>query len=151
MRCGRLGRNKREPDEAGDRRRRSWGVSQSAKPRRIDKLDDLVRKILRKSRSPWVAGLVGVGVGLPSIHFLAVLAIIATSGTPPSQKVVALVTFILPGSLVVLTPFVGLLIAPARTLDAFDRFGIWISSRSQIEYAGLLAAVGCLLIGLSYT
>jgi len=50
-----------------------------------------------------------------------------------------------------LTPFIGLLIAPARTLDAFDRFGVWISSRSQIEYAGLLAAMGCLLIGLSYT
>lgn len=112
------------------------------------KLTEMVRRILRKGRSPWFAALVGLGVGLPSVDYIAVLAVIATSGAPSSHQAAALVSFVITGSMVVLLPLLGFLMAPAKTLHFVDRFGTWVRSRSLIEYAGLLAVVGCVLIGL---
>jgi hypothetical protein len=123
--------------------------AQKAQPRPSAKYTDWGRRILQKGSSPWGAGLVGIGSGLPSVDYLAVLAIIATADTTPSQKAAALITFVLMGSLLILAVLLGFLMAPYKTLDVLDRLGFWIRSRSQIEYAGLLAVVGCLLIGLS--
>lgn len=125
--------------------------AQTVQPRRVDKFTGAVRKILRKGRSPWLAGLVGVSTGLPSPDYLAVLVIIATSNTSPTQQLAALITFVLTGSLVVLGPLIGFLAAPAKTLAVVDRFGAWTRSRSQAEYAGLLAAVGCLLVVVGWS
>jgi Sap, sulfolipid-1-addressing protein len=105
-----------------------------------------VRKLLQKSNAPWIAGIVGAGTGLPSLDSLAVIAIIAASQTPPVQQVAALLLFNLIGSLMVLATLAALLMASASTLSLLDRFGIWIRSRKQMEYAVLLAAVGMLLI-----
>jgi hypothetical protein len=65
--------------------------------------------------------------------------------------VAALVTFVFMGSLVTLAPLAGFAVAPDRTLTLAVRFGSWTRSRSQIEYAALLALVGCLLIVLGIT
>ena len=113
-----------------------------------DRFSERFRKVLRKGRSPLVAGLIGMGVGLPSPDYVGVLTIIATSGAPPSQHAAALVAFVLTGSLVVLLPLAGFVVSPDQTLALAVRFGDWTRSRSQIEYAGLLAVVGCLLIVL---
>lgn len=118
------------------------------KQRAVDRFTSTVRNILRKGRSPWFAGLVGVGVGLPSVDYLAVLIIIGTSQRSQPEQAAALVTFVLLGSLVVMVPLIGYIIAPAKTLDVIERFAAWTRSRSQIEYAGLLALIGVLLIGL---
>lgn len=126
------------------------GSDPSAQPgsRPIHTFTNTVRQILRKGRSPWLAALVGTGAGLPSVDYMAVLAIIATSQAAPPEQAAALLSFILVGSLVVLAPLLGFLMAPAATLRLVNGFGAWIRARSQIEYALLLAAVGCLLIVL---
>lgn len=122
--------------------------AQNGKQRAVDRFTSTVRNILRKGRSPWFAGLVGVGVGLPSVDYLAVLIIIGTSQRSQPEQAAALLTFVLLGSLVVMIPLIGYLIAPAKTLDVIERFAAWTRSRSQIEYAGLLALIGFLLVGL---
>jgi hypothetical protein len=111
---------------------------------------ELVRRILRKDSAPLVAALVGICVGLPSVDYLALLAFIAKSGTPPLDQAAALITFVLIGSLVVFLPLVGLMVARERPLGRLHRFGQWIRLRchTPLHYAGLLAVAGCLLIGL---
>lgn len=118
---------------------------------RVDKFTTSVRNVLSKGRSPWLAGLIGVGVGLPSVDYLAVLMIIATSGAPPAEQAAVLVSASLTGSLIIIAPLVGYLIAPAKTLDLIGRFGTWTRSRSQIEYAALLAFAGAMLIGIGWS
>lgn len=103
------------------------------KPRAVDRFTTTVRNILRKGRSPWFAGLVGVGVGLPSVDYIAVLIIIGTSQKSQPEQAAALVTFVALGSLVVIAPLVGYLAAPAKTLDVIERFATWTRSRSQLS------------------
>lgn len=119
---------------------------------RFDKFTQSVRNVLSKGRSPWLACLIGVGVGLPSVDYLAVLMIIATSGAAPTQQAAVLVTAGIVGSLIIIAPLIGYLVAPAKTLDAIARFGAWTRSRSQYEYAALLAFAGAMLvwIGVSH-
>lgn len=120
-------------------------------PGRVEKLTTTVRRVLGRSRSPWLSGIVGVGAGLPSVDYLAVLLVIGTSGAGPTEQAAALVTVILLSSLVIMVPLVGYLVAPAKTLVLIDRFGAWTRSRSGIEYAMLLALIGILLIGLGWS
>ncbi len=108
-----------------------------------------MQHLLATSHSPWIAGLAGAGSGLPSVDYLAVIAIIAASGAPPMQQAAALISFVLTGSLVVMAPLAGYLVAPVKTRRMIDRFGSWIRSRSRIEYAGLLAAAGLMMIALA--
>lgn len=120
-------------------------------PRRVEKFTSAVRKTLGRSRSPWLSGLVGIGVGLPSVDYLAVLLVIGTSGKAPPEQAAALVTVIVLSSLIILAPLIGYLIAPAKTLDLIERFGAWTRSRSSLEYAALLAFIGIVLIGIGWT
>lgn len=107
---------------------------------------DRLGRVLAKGRSPLAAGLVGVGVALPSVDYLAVLTLIATSGASTPVQSLALVLFGLTGSLVVLLPLAGYVMAPAPTLRLVESFRLWLRSRSLIEYAALLAAVGVVLL-----
>ncbi|MGV0993354.1 MAG: GAP family protein [Mycobacterium sp.] len=120
------------------------------KPRGIDRVLGSARGILRKGGSPWFAGLLGMGVGLPSVDFLAVLVIIATSHKPPLEQSAALVTFIALGSFLVTVPLITYLFAPAQTLQRIEQFAAWTRSRSQVEYAAILALVGFMLIGMGW-
>lgn len=116
-----------------------------------DKFADMVRRVLDRGGSPWIAGLVGVSTGLPSPDYLAMLVVIGTANVPPAEQAAALVVFSILGSLVVIIPLVGCLLAPAKTLDLANRFGAWTRSRSRIEYAMLLALVGTLFIVLGWS
>ena len=127
------------------------GGLEENRPSLADPVAERFRKLLRKTGSPWLVGLIGMGVGLPSPDYLGVLAIIATSQHAPAEQVVALVTFVLMGSLVTLALLAGFVVAPDQTLDLAVRFGNWTRSRSQIEYAALVALVGCLMIVLGIT
>jgi hypothetical protein len=118
---------------------------------RADRFTRAVRSVLHRGRSPWFAGLVGAGVGLPSVDYLAMLVVITTSRTSRVEQSAALITFGLLGSLVVILPLIGLLTAPEKTGVLVDRFAEWTRTRSQIEYAGLLALIGVILIGLGYS
>lgn len=109
------------------------------------------RAILRKGGSPWFAGLLGMGVGLPSVDFMAVLVIIGTSHKSPLEQTAALVTFILVGGLIALPIFIGYLLAPERTLQYIERFAAWTRSRSQLEYSALIAFVGAVLVSVGWS
>lgn len=115
---------------------------------RTEKFAEFVRRFLRKGVSPWFSGLLGMSVGLPSVDYLAVLVLIGTSQKPPAEQAIALVVFVLLGGAVVTAPLIGYLISPAKTLERTDRFVKWSQSRSQMEYAGLLALVGLVLLGV---
>lgn len=117
----------------------------------VDKVFVGARAILRKGGSPWFAGLLGMGVGLPSVDFMAVLVIIATSHKPPLEQTAALVTFVVVGGIVVTAPLLRYLFSPAKTLAQIERFAAWSRSRSQVEYAALLAVAGVILIGIGVT
>lgn len=118
------------------------------KPSGVDKVFVGARAILRKGGSPWFAGLLGMGVGLPSVDFMAVLVIIATSHKPPLEQMAALLTFVFVGGFVVLAPLIGYLFAPAKMLQHIEKFAAWTRARSQIEYGALLAFAGVILIGI---
>ena len=95
----------------------------------VDKFTTAVKTLLGKGRSPWFAALVGMLAGLPSVDYLAVLVVIATSKAAPAEQAAALITFTVVGSLVIIAPLIGYLVAPARTLDLVNRFGAWTRSR----------------------
>ena len=127
------------------------GTAGSNSPRAVDKMTRVVSNIFRKGNSPWLSGLVGVGVGLPSVDYLALLVVIATSKTSPAEQATALIVFLFIGNAVVTVPLISYLLRPKQTLKVLDRFGAWIRSRSRIEYAALLAAIGVLFIGLGWS
>lgn len=126
-------------------------VAESKPIRGIDKALVGARAILRKGGSPWFAGLLGMGVGLPSVDFLAVLVIIATSHKSALEQTAALVIFCLIGGFTVMAPLLSYLFAPAKTLRRIEQFAMWSRSRSQVEYAALLAMAGVILIGIGWS
>jgi hypothetical protein len=117
-------------------------------PSRAEKHLDKVRRLLDRGQSPWVAGMVGASLGLPSVDYLAMLAVIATSGKGLPEKYAGVAVFLVLGSLVVWIPLIGCLLAPEKTLDRAQRFRTWATSRSVYEYAAALCLAGLLMIGL---
>lgn len=115
---------------------------------RLEKHLAAVRRILGRGKSPWVAGMVGVGLGLPSVDYLAMLAVISTSGKELPEKYAGVVVFLILGSLVVLIPLMGCLLAPESALARAQQFRVWAMSRSVFEYAAVLFLAGLLMIGL---
>ena len=96
--------------------------------------------------SLWVAGLAGLGIALPSIDYLAVLAVIVASGAAPSTQVGALLVFIVVAFALVELPLVAHLLAPDRTRALMVALNDWIRSRRRRGVAAVLAAVGCVLL-----
>ena len=92
------------------------------KRRAANRLVSTTRAILGRGRSPWFSGFVGIGVGLPSVDYLALLVVIGASRVSPFEQAGALLTFVTVGNLVVLAPLVGFLVAPARTSATLERF-----------------------------
>jgi len=119
-----------------------------APPSRVEKNLDKVRRLLDRGQSPWVAGMVGAGLGLPSVDYLAMLAVIATSGKGLPEKYAGVAIFLVVGSLVVWIPLLGCLLAPERTLERAQRFRTWATSRSVYQYAAALCLAGLLMVGL---
>lgn len=113
---------------------------------RFYKIANTLRHTLWMRQTPWFAGLAGVGVGLPSPDYLAVLVSIATSDLLPLQQLFILLAFVFTGSLVIVVPLVGLLFSPVKTIKLFEWFSSWLYAQSPLKYAVLLAAVGCLLM-----
>jgi hypothetical protein len=101
---------------------------------------------LARGPSLWVAGAAGLGIALPSIDYLAVLAVIVASGAAPSTQVAALLVFNCVAFAFVELPLVAYLLAPARTRTLMTALNDWIRSRRRRGVAAVLAAVGCLLL-----
>jgi hypothetical protein len=97
--------------------------------------------------SLWVAGVAGLGIALPSIDYLAVLAVIVASGAARSTQVGALLVFNVVAFTLVELPLVAYLLAPDRTRALMTSFNDWIQSRRRRGVAAVLVAVGCVLLG----
>jgi hypothetical protein len=103
---------------------------------------------LAEGRSPWVAAVAGLGIALPSVDYLAALAVIASSGAQAATQVGALLTFNAVAFAFVEIPLLGYLVAPARTQAAITSLHDWLRSRRRRDVATLLAAVGCTLVAI---
>ena len=98
-------------------------------------------------RSLWVSGLAGMGIALPSVDYLAALAIIL-AGAAAMTQVGALLMFNALAFALVQIPLVAGLVAPDKTRTAMAALNDWIRSRRRAEVATLLAGVGCVLLAV---
>lgn len=101
---------------------------------------------LLDGRSLWVAGVAGLGIALPSVDYLAALAVIAAAHLEAGVRMGALVTFNVVAFSLVEIPLLAYLIAPQRTRTAMSNLHNWIRARQRHEVAGLLAVVGVVLV-----
>lgn len=100
---------------------------------------------LLKGRSLWVAGTAGLGIALPSVDYLAALAIIVASGSATSTKIAALLTFNVAAFALVEIPLLAYLVAPDATRGFMAALHRWGRQRRPGQVAALLAAVGGVL------
>jgi hypothetical protein len=96
--------------------------------------------------SLWVAGVAGLGIALPSVDYLAVLAVIVASGAARSTQIGALLVFNVVAFTLVELPLVAYLLAPDRTRALMTSLNDWIQSRRRRGVAAVLAGVGCVLL-----
>jgi hypothetical protein len=130
----------------------SWARG-GATPGGVDgpqRLSTRVRKLL-KGRSLWVAAVAGLGIALPSVDYLAALAVILASGTTATTQAGALLAFNVVAFALVEIPLAAYLVAPEKTRASMTALNDWIRSRRRHEVAALLAGVGCVLIVIGAT
>ena len=114
------------------------------------KLSTRVQGLLSR-HSLWVSGLAGMGIALPSVDYLAALAVILASGAAAMTQVGALLMFNAVAFALVQIPLVAGLVAPDKTRTAMAALNDWIRSRRRAEVATLLAGVGCVLLAVGLT
>jgi hypothetical protein len=96
--------------------------------------------------SLWTAAVAGLGIALPSVDYLAALALILASGGAAVAQIGALVLYNVVAFALVEIPLVAHLVAPERTRAALTGLHNWLQSRRRREVATLLAVVGCVLL-----
>ncbi|BCO98466.1 GAP family protein [Mycobacterium intracellulare] len=128
-----------------DRRRGSPGVPPDRDRAGPAWLTTRLRRLL-DGRSLWVAAAAGLGIALPSVDYLAALAVILASGAPVMTQLGALLMFNVIAFSLVEIPLVAYLLAPTATRAAMTALQDWIRSRRRIEVAALLVAVGLVLL-----
>ena len=104
------------------------------------------RSRLLDGRSLWVAGAAGLGIALPSVDYLAALAVIAAAGVAPGTRFAALLMYNVVAFALVESPLVAYLVAPQRTYAAMTALHLWIRARRRVEVAMLVAVVGIVLL-----
>lgn len=101
---------------------------------------------LLDGQSLWIAGVAGLGIALPSLDYLAALAVIAAAAAAPATRLAALLVFNAVAFALVEIPLLAYLIAPRRTHAAMTALHSWIRTRRRREVAALLAVVGTVLL-----
>jgi hypothetical protein len=101
---------------------------------------------LLNGRSLWIAGAAGLGIALPSVDYLAALAVILASGAAAIKQVGALLMFNVVAFALVEIPLIACLLSPQATRASMATLHGWIRSRRRVEVATLLAGVGCVLL-----
>jgi len=96
--------------------------------------------------SLWVAAVAGLAIALPSVDFLAVLAVILASGHGAAVQVAALMLFQVVAFMLVEIPLVAYLVKPRRTLAAMTALNEWVRSRRRREVAATLGVLGAILV-----
>ena len=105
------------------------------------------QRLLRR-HSLSAAGIAGLGIALPSVDYLAALAVILASGAAAPTQVAALLMFNVVAFALVEIPLLAYLLAPKTTAMSITALYNWIQSRRRLEVAILLAAVGCVFLAV---
>jgi hypothetical protein len=124
--------------------------SELVKPRPLraaEKLSTYAQHLLCGS-SLWVAGMSGLGIALPSIDYMAALAVILASGATPAAQAGALLIFNVVAFTLVEIPLLSYLAAPDKTRVVMAALNDWIRSRRRRDVAALLAVGGCCMVAL---
>jgi hypothetical protein len=95
-----------------------------------------------------VAGIAGLSIALPSVDYLAALAVILASGAAALTQVAVLVMFNVVAFALVEIPLLAFLLAPKTTAMTMTALHNWIRSRRRLEVAILLAAAGCVFLAV---
>ena len=101
---------------------------------------------LLKGDSLSVAGIAGLSIALPSVDYLAALAVILASGAAARTQVAVLVAFNVVAFALVEIPLLAYLLAPTPTARAVTALHEWIRSRRRRDVAIALAVIGCAFI-----
>ncbi|MFZ1161305.1 GAP family protein [Mycobacterium sp.] len=104
-------------------------------------------KLLKGDSLP-VAGIAGLSIALPSVDYLAALAVILASGAAALRQVAALLMFNAVAFALVEIPLLAYLLAPDPTAKAVARLHDWLRSRRRRDVAILLAAIGCAFLAV---
>jgi hypothetical protein len=113
--------------------------------RRFEPLATRTQQLLN-GRTLWTASVAGLGIALPSVDYLAVLALIVASGAAASVQFGALLLFNVVAFAFVEIPLLCFLVAPNRTRALLSAVQDWLRSRRRRALTVLLAAVGCVLL-----
>jgi hypothetical protein len=95
-----------------------------------------------------VAGIAGLSIALPSVDYLAALAVILASGAAALTQVAVLLMFNVVAFALVEIPLLAYLLAPKTTAMSVTALHNWIRSRRRLEVAILLAAAGCVFLAV---
>jgi hypothetical protein len=114
---------------------------------RPTKLATPARRVLR-GHSLSVAGIAGLSIALPSVDYLAALAVILASKAPALTQVSVLLMFNVVAFALVEIPLLAYLLAPTATAESMTALLNWIRSRRRRDVAILLAAVGCVFLAV---
>lgn len=98
--------------------------------------------------SLWIAAFVGLGIALPSVDYMAALAVILASGAAVATQVGALLIFNVVAFALVEIPLLAYLLAPKATRTLMAALNDWIRTRRRAEVATLLAVVGGVLLAV---
>jgi hypothetical protein len=101
-------------------------------------------------RSPWTAGIAGLGIALPSVDYLAALAIIVASGAATGVQLGALMVFNVVAFALVEIPLLCYLVAPERTRATLSALYERLRSHGRRGAGALLAVIGGVLIGVGF-
>ncbi|MGB9250377.1 MAG: GAP family protein [Mycobacterium sp.] len=105
------------------------------------------RKLL-KGDSLSVAGIAGLSIALPSVDYLAALAVILASGAAALTQVAVLVMFNVVAFGLVEIPLLAYLLAPKATARSMTVLHDWIRSRRRRDVVILLIAIGCAFLAV---
>lgn len=100
--------------------------------------------------SLWTAGVAGLGIALPSIDYVAALALIVASGATATTQFGALLVFNVVAFALVEIPLLCYLVAPDSTRSMLAALYDWLRAQGRRGVAVLLAVVGCALIGVGF-
>lgn len=101
---------------------------------------------LLDGQSLWVAGAAGLGIALPSVDYLAALAVIGTADINSTTRLAALLVFNVVAFALIEIPLLAYLVAPDRTRVRLEALNDWVRARGRRGVAVLVAVVGTVLL-----
>lgn len=96
------------------------------------------------------AAVAGLGIALPSVDYLAALALIVASGAATGMQLGALLLFNVLAFALVEIPLLCYLVAPDRTRAALTALYEWLRAQGSRGVGALLAVIGCVLLGVGF-